>query len=271
MIESRKREIEKIADDVRSECRIAGYAIENIFMCAEKIGLRVIRLPIGEQSFMGFALIKNGDKIVFSNSSLIQSREIFTIAHEIGHHKLHLSVDGMTIIKDDTFEEKNEAEIEANYFAASLLMPFQQVESYIRYELEDKYSKYWTGLDIAKIQTTFNVSYDMVLNRLKELNKITQVTYDKLKLEKKERTTTKLLSIINGNLGLCTSSNIKSIPPQYIEWVIKNYNEKLVPVESVNKALQYVGLTVGDVEDEVDPVKNTIVDDWDELLGGIDE
>jgi len=63
---------------------------------AERLGYKVIRYPIGSNAFLGSSLLKDTDRIIFSNSSIILSREIFTVAHEIGHQKLHLSEQGHT-------------------------------------------------------------------------------------------------------------------------------------------------------------------------------
>lgn len=113
MNKKRQLLIEKIADEVRDECNITGYGFKNIFEAARKMSYRVIRYPIGSNAFLGFALIKDTERIIFSNSSLILSREIFSIAHEIGHQKLHLSEQGLTVIKDDDFNDRDEFECEA--------------------------------------------------------------------------------------------------------------------------------------------------------------
>ncbi|MDD2402882.1 MAG: ImmA/IrrE family metallo-endopeptidase, partial [Clostridia bacterium] len=122
MNKNRQLAIARMADKVKDNCRIVGYGIQNIFDVARELEYQVIRYPVGIDAFLGFALIKDNERIVFSNSSVILSREIFSIAHEIGHQKLHLSEQGLTIIKDDDFSERDEYEVEANYFAACLLM-----------------------------------------------------------------------------------------------------------------------------------------------------
>lgn len=266
MNRSRKLAIEKIADSVRND---TDYGFQNIFEAAGKMGYRVIRYPIGNDAFLGFALIKDNEKIIFSNSSMILSREIFSVAHEIGHHKLHLSEQGKIIIKDDDFNDRNECEIEANYFAAYLLMPSERVEKFIRLELNSKSAGKWNGLDIAKIQTAFSVSYDMVLIRLKELGILDDDLIEKLKIEKLEKTTTKLLNVINGNVDLCKPAEVKKVPADYLDWVISNYNEKLIPISSLKKALNYVDLSAEDFENitETEIKKDENLDD---LIGRMD-
>lgn len=176
------------------------------------------------------------------------SREIFSIAHELGHQKLHLCDEGTTIIKDDDFNDRDEREIEANYFAACLLMPIDKVEKFIRLELNEKSTDSWSGLDVARIQTAFNVSYDMAIIRLKALDILDEPIFEKLKLAKMEITTTRLLKAINGNADLCKPAEAKRVPAEYLEWVISNYNDKLIPMKSLEAALSYVDLTAEDFE-----------------------
>ena len=268
MTKERQIMIERMAESVRDECNVTDYGFKDIFEASEKIGYRTIRYPIGENAFLGIALIKNSDRIVFSNSSLILSREIFSIAHEIGHHKLHLSEDGITIIKDDDFHDRDNLEIEANYFAACLLAPVDKIEKFIRLELKGKDANNWNGLDIARIQTAFNISYDMVLVRLKILNLLNDEHVEKLKIEKIEHTAKKLLSVIGGNIDLCKKTELKKIPVEFIEWVISNYNDKLIPEDSLKKALNYVDLSMEDVIVSSDQIKEE--DTFEDLLRGME-
>lgn len=269
MNKKRQLDIEKLANGVRDQCNIAGYGIQNIFDVAEKIGYRVIRYPIGKDDLLGFALIKDSERIIFSNSSLILSREIFSIAHEIGHQKLHLSEQGLQIIKDDNFDDRNDLEIEANYFAACLLMPMEKVQQFIRFKLEDKPVNKWSGLDIAKIQTEFNVSYDMVLIRLRNLGVLNDTINSVLKLEKIEKTISKLLNAINGNVDLCKPTGVKKIPVDYLEWVVSNYTEKLIPINSLEKALSYVDLKAEDLE-ILSKDESEDDEELDDLIGRMD-
>jgi Zn-dependent peptidase ImmA (M78 family) len=268
MNKNRQLVIEKIAENVRDECAVTDYGFKDIFEASEKIGYRTIRYPIGDDAFLGFALIKDFDRIVFSNSSLILSREIFSVAHEIGHQKLHLSEQGRTMIRDDDFNDRDETEIEANYFAACLLMPVDKVEKFARLELKDKSIEHLDGLDIARIQTAFNVSYEMALIRLKALRIIDEVTIERLRIEKIEQTATKLLNVISGNADLCKKTEAKKVPAEFLEWVISNYNDKLIPKKSLETALNYVGLNADDfaVIDE----KSDEEESFEDLIRGMD-
>jgi len=144
-------------------------------------------------------------------------------------------------------------------------MPREKVNIFIRYELNDKPVEEWNGLDISRIQSAFNVSYETVLFRLKSLKIIDFNLLDKLKVDKLENTATKLLNAVKGNLDLCKSTNVKKVPVKYLEWVISNYNEKLIPINSLESVLKYIDINVDDLE-----LPSHITEDdesFDDLLG----
>ncbi len=268
MNKNRQITIEMNAENVRHECNITDYGFKDIFDASEKLGYRTIRYPLGAEAFLGFALIRDSERIVLSNSSLILSREIFSVAHEIGHQRLHLNEQGRTLIKDDDFTERDELEVEANYFAACLLMPMEKIKKFIRLELKDKDIAGWDGLDIARVQTAFNVSYDMTLIRLKALNILNDAIIEKLKIDKIEQTASKLLNVIGGNTELCKATEAKKVPAEFLEWVITNYNEKLIPKASLVTALNYVDLSPYDVNINDSP--DEVEESFEDLLRGMD-
>ena len=270
MNNKRRLQIEKMADDVRDKCNVAECGILNIFEVAERLGYKVIRYPIGSNAFLGFSLLKDADRIIFSNSSIILSREIFTVAHEIGHQKLHLSEQGITLIKDNDLEDRDEFEMEANYFAANLLMPEEKVRKFIKFELAKEDNSEWTGWDIAKLQTNFNVSYDMTLYRLKSLGMLNDCLFNKLQSEKIEKSATRLLKAIRGNIDLCKPMEIVKVPDEFLEWAITNYKNKLVPIKSVEKALKYVNLDIEDLDFGEEEQGHTNEESLDDLIGRMD-
>lgn len=81
-----------------------------------------IRYPLGENADLGFTIKKDQDIVIFTNSSIRLSREIFTLAHELGHAVLHMEADSSFIDDSITIADRStdEREQEANYFAACL-------------------------------------------------------------------------------------------------------------------------------------------------------
>ncbi len=77
MLDIRKRDIRKKADQIRRNMRISNYGIMNLYKECESVGWKVIRYPLGENADLGFAMKKDKDIIIFTNSSSRLSREIF--------------------------------------------------------------------------------------------------------------------------------------------------------------------------------------------------
>lgn len=234
--------IEKEAEKIRNSISGKFYGISEIFKSAELLDFKVFRYPIGENSVLGIALVRRGEKVIFTNSSAILAREIFSTAHEIGHLILHLDEKTNPAILDKDFSGENLVEKEANYFAACLLMPAEMLKKYIRLTLKKTSGDDLNGLDIARIQTVFYVSYDMVLIRLKELSIISLAKYEELRVEKLEKTATGLLKAINGNIELSTPSNAKKAPAEFLEYAIHNYNDYLIPFKSLKKVFDFFEL-----------------------------
>lgn len=266
----RMKEIQRKADEFLQNCRVIKYGIADIFSECERAEIRLVRYPIGERGILGFAQIRDNEKIIFSNSSVRLSREIFTIAHEIGHLLLHMQDERMYVDDKTNFtgESIGVEEMEANYFAACLLMPEDKVCKYIALEFEADWNGQWTALDIARMMTAFNVSFDVVLNRLDNLEIIDKKTRTCLDNEKNNKKVTKLLQMTGGNSKLNLISNEKRIPGQYMDWVVYNYNHGVIPEETLRKSLSYFGLMMDDISDEL-VKKGTEEDDLDALLGGI--
>lgn len=64
---------------------------------------------------------------IFLSKATSPKRDVFTIAHELGHYFLHSRL-GEVKIKANRSEDIDEAEREANTFAAAFLMPAEKVE-----------------------------------------------------------------------------------------------------------------------------------------------
>lgn len=95
----------------------------------KKLGLSLVNLPAGDE--ISGALIRKDDYVVIAVNPLHHiHRQRFTIAHELGHYCLH---EGLEEHVDQNFriawrnadssKAVNWLEIQANRFAAELLMP----------------------------------------------------------------------------------------------------------------------------------------------------
>lgn len=145
----------------------------------------------------------------------------------------------------------DEKEQEANYFAACLLMPSDDIDRFIDLEIQNFQECGLSAMDIARIMSEFNVSFDMALNRLESLGVIN--TDQKMRLDniKTEMKVGNLLRAVGGNSKLNEPSEVIDIPYEYIDYVIYNYNHNAVPKETLERVLAYYKLVIDDVSDKI--------------------
>lgn len=184
---------------------------------------------------------------------------------------LHLN-DANSFIDDSVTingRSTDEKEQEANYFAACLLMPSDEVHRFIDLEIQEFQENGLSAMDIARIMSEFNVSFDMALNRLESLGVIN--TDQKLRLDnaKTEIKVGNLLHGVGGNSKLNVACEVIDIPHEYIDYVIYNYNHNAVPIETVERVLDCYGFTIDDVSDKI--ITHFDDDDLDDLIGGLED
>lgn len=270
MQEVRKREIRKRAYEVREQCKVRSYGIIDLFKDCEQLKYKLLRYPLGENGDLGFVMQKDNDTVIFTNTCSRLAREIFTLAHEIGHAVLHMEnsasfIDDAITISGRSTDIKEQ---EANYFASCLLMPEDEVDKFLDLEINDFQKNRLSAMDIARLMSEFNVSFEMALNRLENLGKINNLERIKLDNERMQASVGNLLRSVGGNSRLNESGKEIEIPHEYIEYVIYNYNHNAIPLETLEKALECYHLTVEDISDKL-VKKEEEDDDLDDLLGGL--
>lgn len=112
---------------------------------------------LGSEDIQGVVDIQN--KTIFLNKKHPPAKQTFTLAHELGHYFLHSDNKvRFRVDKYDYDQDTPEAlqETEANYFAASLLMPSHLIKPLLQ-----------TNIEKSLIAGYFGVSLSAVLNREK--------------------------------------------------------------------------------------------------------
>lgn len=237
-----KTEIEERALRIRHEYNIQTYGVKDIFSLIEQRNIHLIRYPFGKDVLLGFSTIFEGKKVIISNSSEILSREIFTIAHELGHilYDFEDNNQGLKIDLDISEIDEDIFEARAFYFANCFLMPEEQLKKFIKFELKKMQSEL-SALDIVRIQIEFNVSYNAAVKWLHEIGFITLNHKNELFNKKHEMTSAALFMMIDADDKLLMPSNIIKVPNQYYEYVISNYQNNYIPFSSLQKALGLLG------------------------------
>lgn len=160
-----QEDIEKIALRLREHWNMGNSPINNLTHIAQKNGIIVIRMSLGELKTDAFSKWKNKIPYVILNSdknNVFRSR--FDLAHEIGHLILHMA------IEDDMYAS-DEIENEAHLFASALLLPEETFS-------EDIYS---ITLDsLLPLKKKWKVSVNAITRRCLTLNHITNDRYTSL-------------------------------------------------------------------------------------------
>jgi Zn-dependent peptidase ImmA (M78 family)/transcriptional regulator with XRE-family HTH domain len=119
------------AELFRNRYGLAASPISDMSVLADEVGVIVARLPLGiHQAPDGCSAVDPLDNTayVLINSDKPRFRRRFTIAHELGHLTLGHLHEGEMVL-DGMFHNVQPHEIEANAFAAGLLMPEQGVKA----------------------------------------------------------------------------------------------------------------------------------------------
>jgi len=138
-----------------------GYEVPPIdpVIISRELGIRVYFVEFEKEDDNISGFFSADENAIYVNKNEYAPRQTFTIAHELGHKRLHeewlKSSDYKVLLRDQSAAPKDPIEQEANVFAAHLLVPKFILQKY---------------KDIASIQelaTLFMVSEPVIRARLK--------------------------------------------------------------------------------------------------------
>ncbi len=141
----------------------------------EEQGIFIFKRSFKQKYISGFCFLDNEFPIIYLNNSTSETRQIFTIFHELAH--LLMGVNGITL-KDDTYinslsGEERQIEIFCNRFAAEFLAPEKDLEPHISGDqpLTDRL--------IANLAKRYKVSREVILRKLLDKGQIPKDYYEK--------------------------------------------------------------------------------------------
>lgn len=168
----KREEIEKSAMEILQQHGLFSLPIDPVTL-ANKEGIKVHNAAFSDDGVSGMVARRGKNISMLVNQSDPPYRKRFSIAHELGHHFLHLTEDGEIVTKkidlfrvylkpEDKDDEEKRRDVEANQFAAALLMP----ETFVK----DFYEK--KSLNLKQMAKIFNVSEEAMGIRLEVLRLI---------------------------------------------------------------------------------------------------
>ncbi|MGJ4788204.1 ImmA/IrrE family metallo-endopeptidase [Leptospira koniambonensis] len=169
-----RRNPEKLADELLEKYALEPYEVDLISLLKnEGIDLYRAELPA---DVSGILQVEGGKYTVFIQNSHNSHRQRFSIAHELGHFILHnpksTHIDRKSFFRGPKAAEGlHNEEIEANRFAAALLMPRNWVYKAID-EFVDEFGEDLIDTDediISLLADKFNVSPSAMSFRLQNI------------------------------------------------------------------------------------------------------
>ena len=136
---------------------------------ARSVGARVVRDAL-DTDLSGVLHVVDGKPLIAVNSRHARTRQRFTIAHELAHLNLHgdqTFVDRHFVFRRDqkAATGNDREEIQANMFAAELLMP----KEWLVADLEDKALDIGDDDALGELARRYDVSQSAMLFRLANL------------------------------------------------------------------------------------------------------
>jgi Zn-dependent peptidase ImmA (M78 family) len=154
-----------------------GYQVPvDVERIAEAHAVSVVKQDL-EDSVSGVLVIKDDTGIIGVNSNHHPNRQRFTVAHELGHFLLHPDAGRVFVDRSPVFfrdgmssEGTSQQEIEANAFAAALLMP----EAELKRLLDDHPVDAFDEMSVRRLAARLGVSAQALTIRLTRLGLVSE-------------------------------------------------------------------------------------------------
>lgn len=160
-------DIEQKAKELLKEHGLYTVPVDPIKL-AESLNVEVYETNFKDENLSG-VISKDENKVVILTAlNECYNRTRFTVAHELGHLMLHMS-ERQVIEEYHRGNKKSKQEVEANAFAAALLMPIDLIKSYFEELDKTNLSDY---RKISILSEIFKVSESAVMYRMINLGLI---------------------------------------------------------------------------------------------------
>ncbi len=161
---------ERVASALLREVGVAEPPVD-VFEVARKLGIRVELADLGDDDCSGMLVRGEAGAVIGVNYTHSANRQRFTIAHEIGHFRMHEGgtyVDRGTTLRFRSSGKNSGSPVEekeANQFAAALLMP----AAWIRAEVQKHAIDLGDDDEMTQLCARFGVSTQAMVYRLTNL------------------------------------------------------------------------------------------------------
>jgi Zn-dependent peptidase ImmA (M78 family) len=142
----------------------------------EEAGVFAFKDTLSDRFISGFCLLDSTYPIILINNSNAFTRQMFTLAHELGH--ILLGVHGVTDVDEKYLDfmarDDKALEVSCNRFAAELLVPS------VAFQTEIAHLRTIVIEDIEDLAMKFSVSREVILRRCLDYQLVSSDDYEKM-------------------------------------------------------------------------------------------
>jgi Zn-dependent peptidase ImmA (M78 family) len=210
-------------------------------------GVYVFKDAFHDSGYSGFCIYDNQFPIIFVNNTNAQSRQIFTLFHELTH--LLFRTSGIDKVNDNYIStlspDSKQIEIFCNEFAANFLVP------------ETDFSKSIKDLDIndENIRTLamkYNVSREVILRKFLDRDSITPALYEQKTIEWANQARKR-----SGDGGDYYFTQIAYLGKQYITLALKQFHQNRIDATKLSEYLNIKPKYLDKFEDKFSSIADT--------------
>ncbi|WP_346914173.1 ImmA/IrrE family metallo-endopeptidase [Clostridium sp.] len=112
------------------------YGTNNPFELCKELNIKIMRTDLGNEIKGFFQKINDQYRVIHINSNLTNDEERYICAHELGHAIIHPEI-SISFFIDNPLQIKNKYELQADKFAAELILPSNLSDFDCGYDFND--------------------------------------------------------------------------------------------------------------------------------------
>jgi Zn-dependent peptidase ImmA (M78 family)/transcriptional regulator with XRE-family HTH domain len=213
------------------------------------LGMDVALHPFSD-GFDGLSVRRGNFRLAVVNSGTPATRQLFTLAHEIGHLVAGDANQGFSfdaaeggfVVDENIYGQRTPAEKRANSFASALLMPTALVKANVE-------GKDLDGKLVEHLLSKFGVSFDALVYRLHNIGVINSATRDQLRSQPARRS-----SLRSGRSG---STRARRAPRNLLIRALDAYDAGLL---SPQVLADLTGTSLGEMLRQLEPPDPSDID-----------
>lgn len=232
---------ERMAEQERRRLGLGNEPVRNIFSLLEFNGLRILRLPVPEDSkISGVYIFVELKQAAFAlvDSSQTLGRQVSTAAHEYGHYLKH-RYDGPVVDNPDIFIDEylslyHPRERFAQKFAAYFLMPRDKVKEIIEKDIQKSRLNFE---DVLYLKHYFGVSTLAMLQTLRDMEYISPTRFKDFQGFDTDQLDEPLFGNLMGERQIKKGRRRAIVSDRFISLALEAYRKKRINAEKLSKLI----------------------------------